>query len=279
MEFLHPSDVPRSRIHHVFRHGRLGFAVMLVLFGAGPVWGLRQAWPTLSELPLLGWLVAGPLLLLAAGLYVLVSSFLGSGLVASFLPTNWVMKSSADGVFLQFRSFLNHRFDGDEPTVVFLRFADVEAAGKVVERVERVHGDGQRTTMVPYLELRLKSKDTDALLAAVTRERQRKGVESRFLGVTTRSRANHVPVLVPEPGVVRVEWRSGMLRALERSVETLPRRTVGAGSEPRARGATDDEIREHLQRGDKLGAVGLVRDSYGMKLTEAMAFIESLEST
>jgi len=278
VEFLHPDDIPRTRTLRTFRYNRTGFAVMLVLFGAGPVWGLREAWPSLGALPILGWLVAGPLLLLAAGLYAIVNSFLANGLVASFLPCNWVLKTSVDGVFLQFRSYLNHRFEGSEPTVVFLRFDELDQAGKVVERVERGQGEREHTAMVPYLELRLKSKDTDALLAAVTRERQREGVESRFLGVTTRTRANHVPVLVPEPGVVRVEWRPGMLRALERSVEIAPKRTIGVGGERREGGRTDDEILEHLKRGDKIGAVGLVREAYGMETTEAVEFVESMES-
>lgn len=81
-------------------------------------------------------------------------------------------------------------------------------------------------------ELRVQGLETDELRQAIARERKRKGPEKSFLGVRSSGRSNHAPVLVPEPGVVRVDWRGkAMLRPFEKRSQILPQRTVRVGYE------------------------------------------------
>lgn len=274
MEFLRQQDIPRARVLRTFRYGRVAHLVMLVLFAGGPIWGLRLAWPTMREMSLLGWLAATPVLVFVPLIYLLVNSAIARAAVASFLPSNWILRTEPDGLFIKFRSYQNHHFGGDGPVVCHVRFAEIDAAGKVVERKEEHRNDGRRVAYTPYLELRLKELDTEALARALAEERTRKAPEERFLGIRSRTKSNHVPVLVPEPGVVRLDYRRGMLKALERFVEIAPKRTVDVGPKVRVGKVTEDEILELIERGDKIAAVSLVRDTYGMGLKEAKGFVE-----
>lgn len=276
MRLLDAADVPLGRVTHTSRHSPLPPLVVLALLVGVPVVLLPKAAPVLRVLPIWAWVVASPILLLAALVTGVVVAHLLQTVLNSFRPGNWVLRTTADGVYLKLRSYNNAHFVDDSPTVVYLPYPELATAGKVVETIEPVASDDTPPKVLAYLELRTRDVDTTPLREAVERERALEGPERSFLGIRSRGRTNHAPVQVPEPGVIHVDWGGRrMLRALERDVEIVPRRDVGLGAASE-RAESEDAILELVERGALIEAVKLTRETYGVGMTEARAFVDSL---
>ena len=208
MQLLMASAVSRSRVQRRFGHSALGALLGLLVVGKA-----------LEFSRLLGWLV-----LVGAVVHMLR---------AAFRPSNWVLQLTEDGVLLQVRSYLNHHFPDDGPTVVHLPFAEIASACKRVEK-KRVPGHkGAELRSQSYLELRLTHDDTEDLRCLVAKEQARKAPEQRRLGVGSRTKFRHVPVRVPEP--------------------------------------VDDRILDLVEEGKTIPAVRLLREEYGMDLTRTLS--------
>src|ERR1700743_1794344 len=55
--------------------------------------------------------------------------FLGRRFViARFHPSNWLVRLSDEGLYIHYRSYLNDRMPSEDPTVVFLSYADIRSA-------------------------------------------------------------------------------------------------------------------------------------------------------
>ena len=53
---------------------------------------------------------------------------------ARFLPSNWLVRMTDRGVFIQLRSYLNWHFPNDDLTVAFVPFSEIESVGLIRER-------------------------------------------------------------------------------------------------------------------------------------------------
>lgn len=98
-------------------------------------------------------------------------------------------------------------------------------------------------------------------------------------------RFHHVPVQVPQPGVVRVQWRGRkVLKVLQSHVTIRPKRHTGHGhddssaADNRAAASDDreDQIIKLIEQGDRISAIRTARELYGTTLTEAHAFVDEL---
>lgn len=247
MRLLTSNEVPQARVVRTFRYPILAHLLVLALFGGGPAVGLYHVrpWEALVDAHWALLLSAAPVVLVVALLWVSIVCFIVHSMRGSLRRSNWLMKVTRDGVYLQFRSHSNWHFDGDAPTVVYLPLESIRSAGKVVEwtrsAARRSTGSNSGTSRVrPYLELHIQGLETDGLRQAIARERERKGPQKSFLGMRSSSRSEHSPVLVPAAGVVRVDWRgSAMLRPFEKRSEILAERTVRVGYESTAETGSD----------------------------------------
>ena len=112
MKFLQEQLVPRRAGDLVFRHGRIGPAVAFAVFAvaalaaaAAPLAGVEfprlVAYGSSLGLTLLAWIASATLR-------------------AALAPSNWLLRATPDGLYLKFRSYLNHGMPAADETVVFL---------------------------------------------------------------------------------------------------------------------------------------------------------------
>lgn len=278
LRLLRFADVPTSPADRLFRYSRARAVALVVAVLAGSagliVLGLqRRSW-------LLGYLAVIGLLAL-----VIMQTFVR----ARFRPTNWLVRATDAGMFVQFRSYLNYRFAPECLTVAFLPYDKVQSARVVRERrilpdpdrdSPRLGGFTEQRRTLIELEL---SGNLNPLRRAMDDE------IARCLGSPTgvgrgRTRYQHIPVRMSSPATMQLEWK--VTPGPDALLDILRARGIPAG-----RGETTvdfqelavlsaDEQRERLtelaRTGNKLAAVALVRRLYGYDLTKAKAFVEEL---
>jgi len=137
VELLRAAEVPPGANLLVCRHppGRSAFvAVVVALGGAGLLWhGLRRE---------------SVLALYLGGLTLLVLLIFRRLVLATFRPSNWLLRADAHGVYIQFRSYLNHRLSASDRTVAFFPYQSITLARKVIERRETAERDVDDQRMV-----------------------------------------------------------------------------------------------------------------------------------
>ncbi len=278
MELIKANEIAGGTVLRSFGHKPLGAFVVLVVVMACPglpiVLAMADELPRwVYDLPWWGWVLGSPILLITFLLWLLLVSSMWSATMACFRSSNWVMKVTLSGVYLKFRSYLNFHFPEEAPTVVFVPFGELEAARKTVERIAVPDARGRTVVRIKnYLDLHLRGVDTAPLDQAVAEETARKPPKR---GISS-SRFHDVPVRVPTPDVIRVEWRGGsMLKVLKPHIAIRPTLRIGHGYDQPSKDA-DDRITELVEQGDPMGATRLARRSYGMSLTEAQAFVSDL---
>jgi len=275
MQLLPAELAPREDTRRTFRTSRFATGLMLLVWVAFSTLGIGLLVAGAPQFPAVAWLVAVPIVLVAALIGILVLSTLWSAFVASFRSSNWILQVTRDGVLLNLRSYLNDHFEGTEPTVVSLKFVEIRSAGRVRERRERPSDSERSVEVRPWLELTL-TGDTRALDAAVRSERTKQGPTRVFLGIRSRSRSQDVPVFVSSPGVVRVAWKRGMLEALADGVAIVPTRSVDLDATLSDR-SVDERCRARIERGDRVDAIEIARAELGVGLTEAVRRVDELE--
>ena len=198
---------------------------------------------------------------------------------------NWTMVIGDDALYLNIRSFGNLHFDGGDTTVAQIPFTDIEWARRYSVRLSESTSDGQATWTRHTLELKVRC-DTSELELACFDEQANKGPKRGF-GVTWHTRSNHVPMRVPEPGMIRVMFRgrADLLRpGLGRALTALaPRAAIDEAmkvDKSDLDAMTEDEfaamVLDRCDRGQKISAVRLLRERYGYSLKEAMRFVDEI---
>ena len=264
-----------------FRTTPVGSGVMmLICLGVTGV-GIRLLVNDAPHLPWLAWVLAAPILLIGGLIITLVDLAIIGAFRSTSLPSNWAMKVTEYGVFLQLRSHMNHAMEGNENTAVFLPYDELHAVRKVIERNDNSGMGGDDTSIARYLELHTEDVDTEPLRRAVSEEMRRKGDMRRLLGMTMQSRSGHVPVRVPGPGVIRVDWHGKrMLEVMRRrGIEVLPewRVTIGESSDDPAE--IDAHILELIEEGKRIDAIALTRTRLSLSLTDAREYVEALQQS
>jgi hypothetical protein len=275
VELIWSRDLTPARIERRFGHSTWPSLILWAFFVAPAVlilFNLREVLGALGSLPWIAWIVAGPVLALFVGLGYLLIVTTQSMVLASWRESNWVVKLAPDGLYLQLRSYLNHPFPDDGPTVVFVPFAEIASARKVVESFARGSDEDRYQAKKIWVELELCGASTGELEARLLLERNRPAPSSRILGVRVASRFQHTPVVVPRAGVVQIEWLGRSLwRALEGRVKQVEPRQVDLDA-PNPRGL-EGRIAALVARGEELAAVDLAREERRMSLTQARSLI------
>lgn len=219
------------------------------------------------------WFVWGGCAVLAA---LLVPWFIADAL-AKFRSANWLLWICPNGLWINLRSYQNHRLP-EAATVLHLPYEEIACA--------RRHIETWSTPMEPNslsgthfreesLELSLVSGETGDIAKALVDERQRPAT----------IKGMHQAVTVPAQGVVRIAWRghdNDVVPSLTRALDELSQRVKVDEPTRTAYGdwchlgeAELAELAAQLARsGDDLFAVQLLIRRRGCSHAEAHKFVE-----
>src|SRR5262245_12178151 len=134
MHLLRLDEVPIGERDRVFRHSpaRALFAALAALCAAGGFF-------------LFGWQHGSVLAYYLAGLTLLGLLVMRGIVLARFQPSNWLVRLSAAGLYVQFRSYLNYHLLREEPTVVFIRHEEIRSVRLVRQRRDIPDMDSERS--------------------------------------------------------------------------------------------------------------------------------------
>src|SRR5437763_8213457 len=103
---------------------------------------------------------------------------------ACLRPTILLVRMNDDGMFIQFRSYLNYHLPAEDLTIVFVSFGEIRSARLIRERVTAPdpQGHGTTTQFLRYIELELAgavARLATALEAEIT---EKAPMEKRWYG-------------------------------------------------------------------------------------------------
>jgi ribosomal protein L7/L12 len=204
--------------------------------------------------------------------------------IARFLPTNWLVRVTDRGLYIKFRSYLNHHFPESDATVVYVPFRDVRLTTVVRELQEVPDSDGRGTSTRrrTVVEIELKD-DVPEIGKALASERRAEAPKvARWYG-STAGKYRHYPVSMPTPRIIAVEWGVKPRAPVFLSVMAV-HAPVAASETTRdytALGALkqheqESRLLELMEQGQVVDAIRVARSIYGYDLTQARDFVEGL---
>lgn len=277
MQLLRLADVPIQRSDRIFAYSRLraGFAAASILATACAAFlfgWLREAW--------LAYMLATVLLLSLLIFHRLV--------LARFRRSNWLVRAGNEGLFIHFRSYLNHHFDDRDLTVVFFPYSEIRSAEVARERrelPEQSPGNRQQTERSTRRLIDLEvSSDCTALSRLLGNERERVFGKSVIGAGRISLRYQHLPVRLGGPKRLRLEWgvvpdAAALLDIL--ASHGVPQQAAAVTTdytqlEKLPKTEQEERLLALIAGGDELGAVALARRLYSCDLAAAKRFIEEL---
>jgi hypothetical protein len=204
--------------------------------------------------------------------------------LARFRETNWLVRIVDDGLYIKFRSYLNHHFPADDRTVVYVPYRAMRTARHVREtqEVPDTDGRGTITRRRTVVEIELKEIALQVEQALADERRASPPKEQRWYG-STAGKYRHHPVRLSTPQTLAIEWgvRPGVAHFLSamavhtpvESAEVRRDYTVLGSLE---RNEQESRLLELAENGQLLDAVRLARLIYGYDLSEAKRFVDGL---
>ena len=204
--------------------------------------------------------------------------------VARFRSTNWLVRVTDHGLYIKFRSYLNHHFPERDATVVFVPFREMRLTKLVRELQEVPDTDGRGTTTRrrTVIEIELKD-DSPEIGRALSAERSAEAPKSGHWYGIGAGRYRHYPVRMPSPRVIAVEW--GVMPGAPVFLSVMAVHTPVEAAETTRDYTALGVLKQHEQEsrlleltesGQLMDAVRLARSLYGYDLVQAQRFIEGL---
>ncbi len=188
MNLCYPHDLPRVGIEKTYKHPVLTPLIIAIVLLAGVAAAAPQA---LSPGGGWFWWFLGGLFALAT-IYVLVPTW------RILRSSNWLLKSTANGVYIKIGSLLDAHLD-DPPIVIYLDFNEIESVGRVTQRLSWPQGKNKKETETfEFIDIHLKHTSTEALEEAL--------ISNRYLGVMGNVPYHDFPLRLIEPDLLRVDW-------------------------------------------------------------------------
>src|SRR5438045_5409727 len=273
MRLLRLADVEQSRNDRVFSYSRITASLLATIAIAAGVALLLRAYSANWKA---GYYLAAVIILFAALLKTFVT--------ARFRPSNWLVRMTDLGIFIQFRSYLNYHLPADDLTVVFLSFGEICSARFVRERAQVSDAEGNPTTQtLRHVELEL-AGDVGPLATALETELVEKApTVKHWYGRSSTLYEDH-PVQMQSPPFLRLRWQAvpgahKFLDALS-SYTTISDPVLISQDFTHLESLTPEEQRKRLrdlaQRGETISAIYLAPRLYGFGLEEAREKINAL---
>ena len=273
IRLIRDADVPVTLPGGTFRYSPGAAALVAMLMISGGV-----------ALIAVGRVQGSPLAYYIGGILLLLLWIYQTVFLARFRPTNWLVRVADRGVFIKFRSYLNHHFPEQDATVVYIPFREMRLTRVVRESQSLPDRDrgGTMTRRRTVVEIELRS-DSPEIVNALTVER---GAEAprrgRWFG-SSSGKFRHYPVRMLTPRTIALEW--GVVPRVSEFLRILAVHTpVEASKVMRdytALGALKREEQESrllelIESGQVMDAIRLARRLYGYDLPEAKTFVEGL---
>jgi hypothetical protein len=278
MQLMRLTDVPPiNQSDRIFLYSRLRAVVGGALLAASALGAFLLAWFNGAWL---GYYIAAVLLTLLLIFQNLIT--------ARFRSSNWLLRVTDHGLFIKFRSYLNHHFDQRDLTVVFLPYSEIRSAREMTEihRIpDRDNGSraGTMTKTRRAVELEL-AGDCTALSKLLANERERVFAKSVIGAGRLSTRYQHLPVRMAGSKLLSIDW--GVVPSVETLLTSLTRHTVVQDSAAVSKDFTELEtlskeqqearLVELVQCGESMAAIALARRLYSYDLARAKQFVEEL---
>jgi hypothetical protein len=273
IRIMRESDVPVTPVTGVFRYPRwtvvLATAAML---GGG------------ATLVVVGRTMGNPFAYYIAALLFMFLWIYQTMVLARFRGSNWLVRVAERGIYIKFRSYLNHHLPESDPTVAYIPFRDIRLARLVRELQDVQDSDGRgtlrRRRMLVEMDLDDAAPELEAALAT-ERRTEAPGIQ-RWYG-SSAARYRHHPIRMAHGGTLSIEW--GAVPTARHFLAMLAVHAPVDASEIvrdyTALGATEPEegesrLLELAESGQVHDAIRLARSLYGYDLTQATLFVESL---
>lgn len=265
------ADVPTSPRDRVFRHSPAAalFAGVCIINAS-------------IGLTVFGWQRDSGLAYYVAGVLLVGLLVMHKFILARCRPSNWLVRMNDQGLFLQFRSYLNYHFPKDDLTVVFISYREIRSARLVDERREIPYRDLDQPLAEKSTEVRRRlvefdlATDTAALAQALLRELAKRPPNATLY--------KDYPVRLSSPTCVEVDWNAYpiaevFLDTLRRytnvAAPTLKSQDYGNLAE-QSRENQEKHLLELIEAGSTIDAIYIARKLYSYDLTQARAFVEDL---
>lgn len=218
------------------------------------------------------------------GAMLLLALFLFRGYItARFRRSNWLAQTTPTGLFLKFRSYLNHGLPDSDQTIAFIPYQEIRSAGLLTERVASTDPQGHGTTQTNcYVELDFTGNLAELANAISAERAKRAPLVKRWYG-TTSTLYNDFPLRVVS-SFVQVRWaavpgRKEFVKTLKPFVQIvspvkLTEDFTKLGMLTREQ--QSERLRELDAAGQTVIAITTARRLYGYDLATAKAFIENL---
>lgn len=207
-------------------------------------------------------------------------------ILARFRPTNWLVRVAEHGVYIKFRSYLNHHLASGDPTVIYVPFRAMKLT-RIVRESQAVPDSDMRGTTTRRRTLVEIELDDDApqVREALAAERAAQPPKvARWYG-RSAGKYRHHPVIMVAPRTISIEWAvvprvSEFLRimALHTPVASAKRMTDYTVLGQVAKDEQETRLIELVERGYIMDAVRLARRLYGYDVAEAKSFVDGLST-
>jgi hypothetical protein len=273
MRLLRLADVPTHERDRVFRYSpaRALFATGAVIVASGGLFAL-------------GWYERNVLAYYVGAVLLLGLLILRRFVVARFRSSNWLVRMGDEGVFVQFRSYLNHRFPADDPTVVLFHDGDIRSARLINARRDiplpddppaQLDRDTQVSQRLVEFEMAV---DAAPLAAALANEFAKRA--------STGATYKHYPVRMTSPTTLELEWgvvprAEVLLDGLRQYASIAVPIDVSrdyARLEELSREEQERRLKELAEAGQTIAAIRIARRLYSYDLVQARAFVAGLHT-
>jgi hypothetical protein len=268
------SDAEIKPTDRTYRHSRWHAVLLTVVFLGAAAWAFFHAYSSAWK-P--GYYMAGAILLMCELLRRFVT--------ARFRSSNWLARTNDQGVFIQFRSYLNYHLRADDFTVVFISYQEIRLARLIKERVQVPSQEGGRETQyLKYVELELAGDVTVLSKALEAEAAENAPKETRWYGSSSTFYQDHPMRMLSAP-FFRIRWQ--VTPGAKHFLEAL--RPYTAIADPvsisqdfaHLGGLSREEqqvrLRELAKRGETISAIYLARKLHGGSLAEAKDIVENLK--
>ena len=205
---------------------------------------------------------------------------------ARFHPSNWLVRMTGFGIYVQYRSYLNYRLSADDPSVLFLAFDEIASARRVKERVttpDPMHPGASATQFLRYVELELTGEAAPLLTALGDERGEPASIRKRWYGSSSTFYQDY-QVAINTPPYVRIHW--DVVPSAKKFLEALRPYTSITDTVSLKQDFTHlqslspedqkKQLRELAQRGDTITASYLARKLYGGSLADAIKMVDGL---
>lgn len=273
MRLLRLNEVEASSNDRLFRYSRIhAVAVALITVGIAG-WMAFHAY-TAQWKP--GYYIAAVI--------VLCLELMRRFVTARFRSSNWLVRMNNEGLYIQFRSYLNYHLPAEDITVVNISFGEIRSARLIKERVTVPDPQGQNrseTQYLRYIELELNG-DVAPLSRALDDEAGESApTEKHWYGSSSTLYQDH-PVRMQSPPFLRIHWQVvpgthkflDALRPYTTIADTVSLTEDFAHLQSLSRDEQQQRLHELAARGQTVSAIYIARKLYGCSWAEAQDMVE-----